>query len=156
MEHGIKAEQLFFSGCSCAQAVCTAFCDITGLAESDAMRISSSFGGGVGHLREICGAVSGACMVIGMLYGADTPMSKPVKAAQYARVQAVALEFQARYGSYLCRELLQRTDTGPMPEDRTPEYYKSRPCARYCRAAAEILDEYIAAHPIWEKESQHS
>lgn len=151
MNHGEKARHLFMEGCNCAQAVFTAFCDVTGLPARQAMRLSSSFGGGIGRMREVCGAVSGACMVLGWLYGYDTPGDDAAKAAHYARVQELAKGFRERHGSLLCRELLEKPDTSPNPTARTEAFYHSRPCAQFVYDAAELVDRYIEAHPLEEK-----
>ena len=137
---GEKAEKLFLSGYNCAQAVFGAFADVTGLPFDTAMRIASSLGGGVGRLREICGAVSAAEMVLGAVLGYDTPETGEVKAAHYARVQKLAYEFKERRGSYVCRELLGvQGAEGPAPEKRGPAFYASRPCAALVREAAELI-----------------
>ena len=87
MDHGEKAQALFLEGCNCAQAVFTAFCDVTGFTNREAMALASSFGGGVGRMREICGALSGAFLAMGWLYGYEEPGDDEEKAAHYARVQ---------------------------------------------------------------------
>ncbi len=143
------AEQNFLNGYSCAQAVLLAFSDLTGLDEKTALSVSSSFGGGMGRLREVCGAVSGMFMVAGMLYGGSTTVSQEEKAAHYARIQALAARFREKNGSYLCRELLSgvQTTSGSSPEVRTEEYYKKRPCKLLCGDAAEIMEQFIAENP---------
>ena len=73
MDHGMKAAELFLGGYNCAQSVVVAFCDVTGLEVDFAAKLASSFGGGMGRMREVCGAVSGMLMVLGLLYGYDTP-----------------------------------------------------------------------------------
>jgi C_GCAxxG_C_C family probable redox protein len=115
-----------------------------------ALRLSSSFGGGLGRQREVCGAVSGMCMVLGALYGYDDVTDGAVKAEHYARIQALCGEFRARYGSIVCRELLgaKRAEDSPNPTPRDAEFYRTRPCARFVGAAAELLEDYIAANPI--------
>ena len=73
MDHGMKAAELFVGGYNCAQSVAVSFCDVTGLDEKTTARMVSAFGGGMGRLREVCGAVSGMFFVLGLLYGYDTP-----------------------------------------------------------------------------------
>lgn len=146
-KHSDQAAALFHEGYNCAQAVLAAFCDDTGLDFETALKISSSFGGGMGRLREVCGAVSGMLMAAGMIYGYDSPTDKAAKTAHYRRVQELAERFRAQNGSIVCRELLglsQKPDS-PVPEDRTEGYYKKRPCAELVRQAAEILDDYMDA-----------
>ena len=150
MTHRALAEQNFENAYNCAQAVLLAFSDLTGLEEKTALSLASSFGGGMGRLREVCGAVSGMFMVAGLLYGGKTTESRQEKTAHYARIQMLAAQFREKNGSYLCRELLAgvQTTTGAAPEARTAEYYKKRPCKLLCGDAAELLDRYIAENPI--------
>ena len=146
MNHSEKAKELFHSGYNCAQAVVLAFSDVTGLGEKTATMLSSSFGGGIGRLREVCGAVSGACMVAGVLYGPTDPNDHEAKMTHYARIQQLAARFKEVNGSYICRELmgLPAGASDPEPEKRTEAYYHRRSCAEYVEIAARILDEYIA------------
>ena len=148
MSHKEQAIAYFKSGFNCAQSVVMAFRDLTGLTESDSARLASSFGGGLGRLREVCGAVSGMAIVAGILYGYDDPNVPGASAAHYARVQELANAFRSRNGSIVCRELLGgAAATSPTPDARTPEYYRKRPCADLVGDAAEILDEFIARQP---------
>ena len=149
MEHGIKAAELFLSGSNCAQAVVVAFCDVTGLTPEFSAKMASSFGGGMGRLREVCGAVSGMLMVAGLLYGYEDPGEDDVsKKAHYRLVQELAGKFREQAGSIVCREILKNPPSDPNPTPRTEEFYKKRPCARMVILAAKILDDYIAQHPI--------
>ena len=149
MDHGIKAAELFLSGSNCAQAVVVAFCDVTGLSPEFSAKMASSFGGGMGRLREVCGAVSGMLMVAGLLYGYEDPGEDDVnKKAHYQLVQELAGKFREQAGSIVCREILKNPPSDPNPTPRTEEFYKKRPCARMVILAAEILDDYIAQHPI--------
>lgn len=146
--HEEKAVELFYKGYNCAQSVFAAFCDVTGMAEAEALRLSSSFGGGIGRLREVCGAVSGMLMAAGVLYGYDDPEDPQQKAEHYARVRALAQVFREQHGSIVCRELLQgRASAGGTPSVRTEEFYRDRPCLRLVGSAAAILDGYLAEHP---------
>ena len=149
MDHGTKAAELFLSGSNCAQAVAVAFCDVTGLTPEFSAKMASSFGGGMGRLREVCGAVSGMLMVAGLLYGYEDPGEDDVnKKAHYQLVQELAGKFREQAGSIVCREILKNPPSDPNPTPRTEEFYKKRPCARMVILAAEILDDYIAQHPI--------
>lgn len=145
-----KAMALFEEGYNCAQSVVLAFADLHGLDEKTAARLSSSFGGGMGRLREVCGAVSGMFMTLGLLYGYDNPKASEEKAELYAQVQALAADFEKENKAIVCRELLglsvQKEE--PMPEARTKEYYKKRPCKELVGDAADILEQFIAEHPI--------
>ena len=150
MTRGEKAEALFLEGYNCAQAVVIAFEDLHGLDRETAAKLSSSFGGGMARLREVCGSVSGMFMVAGLLYGYDNPKAKEEKTEHYARIQKLAAEFTAENGSIVCRELLGLTEKKqePTPEARTEEYYKKRPCKELIGRAAEIMDNYIKEYPI--------
>ena len=147
MNRGELAAQNFRSGCNCAQAVLLAFSDLTGLEDATAMKLASSFGGGMGRLREVCGTVTGMFLVTGLLRGYDGAETGEVKAAHYARIQALAKEFERQNGSIVCRELLalrQKHRDDPTPEARTEAYYAGRPCAELVGSAAEILENYLA------------
>lgn len=149
MDHGMKAGELFLGGYNCAQAVVVAYCDLTGLDESFSAKLASSFGGGMGRMREVCGAVSGMLMVAGLLYGYDDPGEKDCnKKAHYKLVQELAGRFREEVGSIVCREILKNPPSDPNPSPRTAEYYAQRPCARMVMTAARILDEYMAEHPV--------
>lgn len=151
-DHASIAGALFMQGHNCAQAVFCAFQDVMGLDDVLALKLTSSMGGGVGRLREICGAVSGAALVLGVLYGSDDPCNAEAKAAHYARIQEVAEVFRKEKGSIVCRELLklQEEKSEPTPAARTSAYYHSRPCCALVECAARALDQYIAAHPLKE------
>ena len=144
-DHGKIAEDYFKRGYNCAQSVLLAFGDVTDLDEETALRISSSFGGGLGRLREVCGAVSGGAMVLGLLRGYTDPEDREGKKAHYVLVRDFAERFREQNGSIICRELLAGIPktSGGDPEARTPEYYKKRPCADLCRIAAQVIDEML-------------
>ena len=151
MDHSVKAAELFLNGRNCAQAVVLAFEDVTGLEESFAAKFSSSFGGGMGRMREVCGAVSGMLMVLGVLYGyEENAESDAHKKQLYKDVQALAGKFREECGSIICREILKNPPSDPNPTPRTAEFYKQRPCARMVMTAARLLDEFIAEHPLAE------
>ena len=148
MDHSMRAAELFLEGSNCAQAVVLAFTDVTGLDPKLAARLSSSFGGGMGRMREVCGAVSGMFMVLGYLYGYDNSDADSHKKELYRQVQALAEQFRAINGSIICREILKNPATDPNPSPRTAEYYAKRPCARMVMTAAELMDQFIAEHPL--------
>ena len=147
IDHKAKAVELFNSGYNCSQSVMVAFCDLTGLEPEFASRIASSFGGGMGRMRLVCGAVSGMLMVTGLLYGYSAPEDVEGKRELYKLEQLLAGKFKERTGSLICGELLKSKDTDPNPSPRTAEYYALRPCARMVYLACELLDEYILEHP---------
>ena len=141
-----KAMAYFRQGYNCAQAVVLAFADLTDMDEATLSRMSCSFGGGMGRLREVCGTVTGMFLVTGLLRGYDGAETGEVKAAHYARIQALAREFEKQNGSIICRELLalrQKHRDDPTPEARTEAYYAGRPCAELVGIAAEILENHL-------------
>ena len=142
MNHAEKARDLFLSGCSCSQAVVGAFADDLGLEQETALRLASSFGGGMGGMRETCGAVTGMLMVAGLKWGYSETGNLEKKTAHYARVRSLAEQFKSEHTSIVCRELLAHlSELKKDPSARTPEYYKARPCARFVETAAALLDE---------------
>ena len=149
-----KAIENFEKGYNCSQSVLLAFQDLLPADEETLAKIACSFGGGIGRLREVCGAVSGMLMAAGLLYGYDGPEKGEKKAAQYRRVQELALPFEEKNGSLVCRELLHLSvhhDT-PEPEPRTKTYYEKRPCAGFVGDAAEILEKYIMEQKAYGEE----
>ena len=148
MDHSILAAELFLEGFNCAQAVAVAFCDVTGMDKTEAARMAAPFGGGMGRMREVCGAVSGMFMVLGSLYGYDNSDADSKKKALYQQVQALAEQFREENGSIICREILKNPPSDPNPSPRTAEYYAKRPCARMVMTAAKLMDEFIAQHPL--------
>jgi C_GCAxxG_C_C family probable redox protein len=148
MDREYQAAKLFTEGYNCAQAVIMVFADVIGMDEKLCARLSSSFGGGMGRQREVCGAVSGMLMVAGHLYGYDGPDEGGAKMAHYTLVQELAGKFREQAGSIVCREIVKNPPSDPAPTPRTEEFYKNRPCARMVVLAAQILDQYIASHPL--------
>ncbi len=144
-KHGDSAEQLFRDGYNCSQAVLLAFSDVTGLDDDTAAKLASSFGGGLGRMREVCGAVSGAAMVLGLVKGYSDSKDSNAKKEHYRLIQDFAARFKEKNGSIICRELLSgvKTTHDGVPEARTDAYYKKRPCPLLVRDAAEILDEMM-------------
>lgn len=149
-KYGQAAEENFLKGYNCTQAVFLAFSDLHGMDPKTAARLSSSFGAGMGRLREVCGAVSGMFLTAGMLYGYDTPGAQQEKADHYQRIQELARSYEAENGSIVCRELLglSQKRQEPVPEKRTEEYYKKRPCPKLVQMAAAIMEQYIKEHPL--------
>lgn len=148
------ARQNFLAGYSCSQAVILAFEDLLPLSHDELSSLASSFGGGMGRLREVCGAFSACNMVLGLLYGYSTPETGERKAELYARVQALAKRFEAENGSIVCREILGLTErhSSPVPTPRTADFYQKRPCPEIICGAAALLEAYIAENPIPAKE----
>ena len=148
MDHAKRAAELFLEGYSCSQAVAMAFSDVTGLDQRTSARLASAFGGGMGRMREVCGAFSGMLLVLGSLYGYDDAADTAGKRALYAQVQAMAQDFREENGSIICRDLLKNPPAGPDPTPRTAEFYQKRPCLRMVESAARLMDAYIAEHPV--------
>ena len=144
-----KAEELFKKGYNCAQSVFCAHCEELGIDFETGLKLSSSFGGGMGRMREVCGACSAMFMAAGILYGPSAEHSHEEKTEHYKRIQELAARFKDKHDTIICRELLKglSVTSTPEPEKRTEQYYKARPCIRFVRTAAEILDSYIAENP---------
>lgn len=142
-----KAGKLFREGYNCAQSVFCAFADDLGIDFETALKLSSSFGGGMGRLREVCGAVSAMFMIAGLKYGYTTPNNDEIKGEHYARIQELAKRFKEKHGTIICRELLglDIKQDDPIPSKRTEQYYKDRPCEGIIRDAAKIISEYISS-----------
>ena len=148
-----KAKHLFKEGgYNCCQAVILAYNDLFGLDDETAAAVSSGFGGGMGRMREVCGAVSGMTMLAGLMKPASDPSVKDWRTANYALVQKMAGEYRDINGSIVCKELLGLVPMGsgtpapkesPEPSDRSPEYYKKRPCEELVGIAARIAGENI-------------
>lgn len=143
-ERAKQAVRNFADGCNCAQSVLLAYHDVLGLTEEQATMVSVGFGGGIGRLRDNCGAFSAAVMLAGVMEGPDGA-KKEHRPLTYARVQEIHRRFVAVNGSICCAELLGRIKTpeAPTPDARTAAYYRSRPCAKIIRRACAIIDEML-------------
>ena len=138
-----RAVELFKQGFNCSQAVFVSCADLYGIDdEALALRLSASFGGGMGRMRLVCGAASGMFLLAGLHNGSCTPHDNEGKMANYALVQELAGEFKGKYGSLICAELLGLAPKGsidPRPAERTPEYYEKRPCPEMIAEAVRIF-----------------
>ena len=140
------ARQAFKEGYNCSQAMVAAFSDLMEMDKKTALRLASSFGGGMGRMREVCGTVTGMFMVIGLAMGNDNSKDNTTKKNVYKSVQELAAKFKEDNGSIICRELLgfqKNNKESYVPSERTNEYYKKRPCPELCKYAADILEEYL-------------
>lgn len=140
-----KATAYFRQGYNCAQAVAMSFADEVEMNERTLAKLASSFGGGMGRLREVCGAVSGMFLIFGILYGYDCAEDVKGKKEQYRQIQEMASEFEKKHGSIVCREILKKP-AGPdhfEPAKRTENYYADRPCEKCVADAAEILEKFL-------------
>ena len=144
-ERAARAKEYFNKGYNCAQSVALAYADITSLDETMVAKITASFGGGMGRLSEVCGAVSGMAFVASFLSPCPTADNAEAKKANYALVQHFAEKFREQNGSIVCRQLLglEQPKDEPTPSPRTAEYYKKRPCADLVYDAALIVGEYL-------------
>ncbi len=140
-----KAVNNFKLGYNCAQSVFLAFAEDFGLDKETALRLSSSFGGGMGRLREVCGAVSSMFAIAGLKNGYTTSNDDNAKAKHYEFIQFLAEKFKSKYGTFICRELLELPEgaDSPIPSKRTKEYYQTRPCEAFVRYASEIIEKEI-------------
>lgn len=152
IDHADRAKALFYEGYNCAQAVFCAFTDVTGIDLETSAKMASSFGGGLGRLREVCGTVSAASLVLGIVLGYSDPKDPEAKKNHYALVRRFAEQFRSSEGSIICRELLTKAHVdeasvkpGGDPQERTAEYYKKRPCPQLVWQSAHILDTILEA-----------
>lgn len=146
-EHGALAEQYFRQGYNCSQSVAAAFSQELGLPVETVLRMTAGFGAGMGRLREVCGAFSGAVFVLSTLYGSSDPSQKT---QIYARIQELAEQFRNQNGgnSIVCRELLglEQAEGIPHASVRTAAYYQKRPCPQLVRLSADLLADYLITH----------
>lgn len=145
-----KAVQLFEQGYNCAQSVFMAFADIFGLEDQLAASVSTSFGGGLGRMREVCGAVSGGALLLGLKYPHLNPADPTAKNYNYQVVQKLVADFQTEIGSYKCADILGQKDrkNTPVSEPRTEKYYAERPCIRCVRVAAELMEKELIENKL--------
>lgn len=144
-----KAVALFKEGYNCSQSVVAAFADIYGFTEEQALKMAASFGGGIGRMRETCGAACGMFLLAGLEKGATIGSDRDGKAANYALVQQLAEEFKKENGALRCADLLGLSKTEPVvstPEARTAQYYAKRPCSKMVETAASIWADYLEKH----------
>ena len=144
---GERARELFLEGYNCSQSVVAAYAEEYGLTREQALKISASFGGGIGRMRKTCGAACGLFMLAGLETGCTEGSNREGKEENYKIVQMLAREFERRNGSLTCAELLglsKQAPTPPTPEERTAEYFKKRPCVKMVEEAARIWEEYRA------------
>ncbi len=144
-EYGARAEAYFRMGYNCAQAVALAFSDRIGLTDEQIASLAAPFGGGMGRMREVCGAFSGMLFVLGAASKVTDPADRAAKTILYSDVQALADTYREEYGSLICRELLAdvQTEPGTAPEERGEAYYKKRPCTEYVHNAAMMIAMYL-------------
>lgn len=143
-----RAQAYFKAGYNCAQAVVMAFDDVMQMSPDELARLAAPFGGGMGRMREVCGTVSGMTFLAGAIKPSANPSNLEERKENYALVQLFADKFREENGDIVCRRLLglepvaERAETA-MPSERTPEYYRKRPCSEYVGCAARIVAEYL-------------
>ena len=143
-----RAQAYFKAGYNCAQAVVMAFDDVMQMSPDELARLAAPFGGGMGRMREVCGTVSGMTFLAGAIKPSTNPSNLEERKENYALVQLFADKFREENGDIVCRRLLglepiaERAETA-MPSERTPEYYRKRPCSEYVGCAARIVAEYL-------------
>lgn len=143
-----RAVENFMAGYGCCQSVVAAFADLYGLDDTLAKKIAAGFGGGVGRLRMMCGAVSGIVMLVGLDCGQSEGSDREGKSACYKVVQQLLAQSETENGSLICAEILglkgfSKATCSYVPSDRTAEYYKQRPCAAKVESAARIFADYL-------------
>ncbi len=140
-----KAKDLFEKGYNCSQSVFCAYCEKVGIDFNTGLKLASSFGGGMGRLREVCGAVSAMFMLAGLKYGYTSFDDDKLKEEHYAKIQNLAEKFKDEFGSIICRDLLnvKNEPISAKPTKRTDEFYKERPCARFVEFASKLIEEEL-------------
>lgn len=140
-----RAVTLFKSGFNCSQSVVAAFADLYGFTEEQALRMSASFGGGIGRMRQTCGAACGMFLLAGLDCGSTDGADREGKSHNYAIVQQLANDFKQINGSLICAELLglKKPEGSPEAEQRTEAYYKKRPCVEMVRTGARLFADYL-------------
>jgi len=141
-----KAVEMFESGYNCCQSVFATYADLFGMDKETALKISSPMGAGIGRMREVCGTVSAMAMLSGLKYGNTDPKNIKKKEEIYALVRSMSDKFEAEKKSIICRELLGlnvRREESAKPEERTAQYYMTRPCSNLIAFAAAIIEETL-------------
>ena len=143
-----RAVENFMQGYGCCQSVVAAFADLYGMDDNMAKRVAAGFGGGVGRMRMMCGAVSGIVMLVGLDCGQTEGSDREGKSACYKVVQELLAKSKEQNGSLICAEILgingyDRAVCSYVASPRTAEYYKQRPCAAKVESAARIFAEYL-------------
>lgn len=147
-ERVARAVENFMAGYGCCQSIVAAFADLYGLDDTLAKKIAAGFGGGVGRLRMMCGAVSGIVMLVGLHCGQTEGSDREGKSACYKVVQELLEQSRQQNGSLICAEILglkgyEKASCSYIASPRTAEYYKSRPCAAKVESAARIFADFL-------------
>ncbi len=147
-ERVTRAVENFMAGYGCCQSIVAAFADLYGLDDTLAKKIAAGFGGGVGRMRMMCGAVSGIVMLVGLHCGQTEGSDREGKSACYKVVQELLEQSRQQNGSLICAEILglkgyEKASCSYIASPRTAEYYKSRPCAAKVESAARIFADFL-------------
>lgn len=155
-DRGEEARTFFLSGYNCSQSVVMAYRDFFPESSFSAiLSSSSSFGGGMGRLREVCGTVSGALFVLGTVFGYSNPSDNGKKALLYTKIQEFASLFEEKNGSIICRDLLGlKGKSSPIPEVRSAAYYQKRPCPGICYSSASLLQSFLEKEGILDENGE--
>lgn len=142
-----KAVNYFHSGYNCSQSVVAAFADLYGFTEEQALKMAASFGGGIGRMRQTCGAACGMFLLAGLETGTTDATDRQGKSYNYKVVQDLAARFKQENGSLVCAELLSmsqnKVETTPEASERTEQYFQKRPCALMVETAARIFADFL-------------
>jgi len=140
-----QAAAAFEEGYTCAQSVFATYADLFGMDRETALKLSSPMGGGIGRMREVCGAVSAMALLAGLKEGNTDPANEEGKERIYLLTRQMAGKFREQNGTIICRELLgiEGMEESAKPSRRTKEYYQERPCTRLVASAARIVEEML-------------
>ncbi|MDE7403798.1 MAG: C-GCAxxG-C-C family protein [Lachnospiraceae bacterium] len=142
-----QATATFEEGYTCAQSVFSTYADLFGMDKETALKLSSPMGGGIGRMREVCGAVSAMALLAGLKEGNTDPTNEEGKEKIYLLTRQMAEKFREQFGTIVCRELLgiEGMEESAKPSVRTQQYYQERPCLQLIAAAAKIIEEMLLA-----------
>lgn len=142
-----QATATFEEGYTCAQSVFSTYADLFGMDRETALKLSSPMGGGIGRMREVCGAVSAMALLAGLKEGNTDPANEEGKEKIYLLTRQMAEKFREQFGTIVCRELLgiEGMEESAKPSVRTQQYYQERPCLQLIAAAAKIIEEMLLA-----------
>ena len=147
-----QAIAYFKAGFNCSQSVVAAFADLYGFTPEQALKMSSSFGGGIGRMRQTCGAACGMFILAGLETGSTDGKDNAQKSYNYQVVQDLAQQFREINGSIICSELLglktAADDNAPQASERTDNYYRKRPCAMMVETAARIFAQFLQSRQL--------
>ncbi|HNY51353.1 MAG TPA: C-GCAxxG-C-C family protein [Smithella sp.] len=149
MDRSEQAVAKFVSGYNCAQSVLFAFCEDIGLDKNEALKITCGFGAGMGRKEEVCGAVTGGIMAIGLKHGRGENETQKATEITYAKVRELMNLFSEKHGSYLCRQLLNGCDLSNDEGHKLylANDYRNKVCKPCVQSVVEIVEEIMNALP---------